>query len=105
MRFLLVVKTKYPLPAEAAPGLMDAMMGWASKYTGNGKIEQVWGFAGLPAGGGILNVASLEELDAIMTDYPLALFSDTDIFPLVDLQDTLKRAKQAMQAMAAGGGG
>ena len=67
MRFLVVSKSKHPMPPEMAQGFADAMSAWANKYTASKKLEQVWAFAGLPAGGGIANVNSFEELDAIMT--------------------------------------
>jgi muconolactone delta-isomerase len=100
MRFLLVTKSKAPFPPEIAIGLVDAMEGWVQKYTASGKIEQSWGFAGLQGGGGILKVNSLEELDAIMAQFPFAPFSDTEIYGLADLQTRLQTMKQAMQAMA-----
>lgn len=99
MKFLVVTKSKQPFPPEMAMGLIDAMEGWSRKHTASGKIEQAWGFAGIQGGGGIINVNSLEELDAIMTEYPFAPFSDTKVYGLVDLQASLKNTKQAVQAM------
>ncbi len=100
MRFLVVTKSKAPFPPEMAMGLVDAMEGWVQKYTASGKIEQTWGFAGLQGGGGIFKVNSLEELDAIMTEFPFAPFSDTEIYGLSDLQTRLQNMKKVMQAMA-----
>ncbi len=100
MKFLVVTKSKTPFPPEMAMGLVDAMEGWVRKYTASGKIEQTWGFAGIQGGGGIVNVNSLEELDAIMTEFPFAPFSDTEIYGLADLQTGLQNMKQAIQAMA-----
>ncbi len=100
MKFLVVTKSKMPFPPEMAQGLTDAMAGWAQKYTASGKMEQIWKFAGLQGGGGIVNVNSLEELDAIMAEFPFAPFSDTEIYGLADLTTRLQDMKQAMQAMA-----
>ncbi len=100
MRFLVVTKSKVPVPPEALGGLVDAMTSWTARY--QGKMEQVWSFAGIPGGGGILNVASLDELDAIMAQFPFGPFSDIEIYPLVDLDASLQRVKQAAQAMAGG---
>ncbi len=100
MRFLVVTKANQPPPPEMAMGLVDAMSEWARKHTTSGKIEQIWGFAGIQSGGGITNVNSLEELDAIMAEFPFGPFSDIEIYGLVDLGTALKNAKQAMQAMA-----
>ncbi len=100
MRFLVVSKASQPLPPEMAMGLVEAMEGWVQKYTASGKFEQSWGVAGAQAGGGILNVNSLEELDAIMVEFPFGPFSDIEISGLVDLETSLKNIKQAIQAMA-----
>jgi muconolactone delta-isomerase len=82
-----------------AAGLIDAMAEWVRKQTASGKIEQVWGFAGLQAGTGIANVNSLEELDALMIEFPFAPFSDIEIYGLVDIGKSLQTMKQAVQAM------
>ena len=102
MKILVVTKAKHPLPPEAAPGLIDALSGWARRHTENGKMEAAWSFAGMPGGGGVLNVESLEELDAIMTEFPLAAFSEIELYPLVELHESLQRTKQAFQLMMAG---
>jgi muconolactone delta-isomerase len=103
MKFLVITKSKHLAPPEVAVGLIDAMGPWQSKYAG--KFEQIWGFAGIQGGGGIVNVGSLEELDAIMTEFPFLVFSKIEIIPLVDLDGYLQRTKQVAQAMAAGGRG
>ena len=99
MRFLVVAKAKTPFPPEMAMGLVDAMSAWARKHTASGKFEQVWGVAGVQAGGGIANVNSLEEMDAIMAEFPFGPFSDVEVSGLVDLESSLKNTKQAIQAM------
>ena len=52
------------------------------------------------AGGEIINVDSLEELDAVQSEFPMGPFSDQEVYPLVDLQGAMERMKQAIQAMA-----
>ena len=103
MRFLITTKPKHVIPPEVAVGLVDAMGPWRERHSG--KIEQIWGFAGTRGGGGIGNVSSLEELDAVMADFPLGAFSDIEIIPLVDLEESLQRMRQALEAMQAGGPG
>ena len=100
MKFLVITKSKAPFPPEMALGLVEAMEGWVQKYKSSGKIEQVWSFAGLQGGGGIVTVNSLEELDAIMNEFPFGPFSDTEILGLADLQAGLQNMKQMIQAMA-----
>ena len=97
MKFLVISKTKHLVPPEVQFGLMDAINPWLAKFSAN--IEQVWGFAGIQGGGGILNVNSLDELDAIMSSFPMLATSDVEVIPLVDLKASLERAKQAMAAM------
>lgn len=103
MRFLIVTKAKLPgPPPEVMLGLFDAMAPWQKKWAK--KIELIWGFAGIAGGGGIANVASLEELDAFMAELPVGAISDVEIYGLVDVEGSLQRAKQAIQAMAPKGG-
>jgi muconolactone delta-isomerase len=99
MRFLVVTQSRTPFPPEMAMGLVQAVEAWSRKYTASGKFEQIWGFAGVQGGGGIANVNSLEELDAIMTEFPFAPFSTTEVYGLVDLHGSLKLIKQSIQAM------
>jgi muconolactone delta-isomerase len=100
MRFLVITKANQPLPPEMAMGLVDAMSEWVRKHTSSGKFEQIWGNAGIRGGGGILKVDSLEEVDAIMSEFPFGPFSDVEVSGLVDIETMLKNAKQAIQAMA-----
>ncbi|MBI4333313.1 MAG: hypothetical protein HY673_18770 [Chloroflexi bacterium] len=100
MRFLVTCKTKFPMPPEAAAGLADAMVGWSEKYLKEKKMEQVWGFAGVWGGGGILNVNSAEELDAIMIEFPFGPFVDIECYVLSDLKMAMSNMKKAVAAMA-----
>jgi muconolactone delta-isomerase len=103
MRFLVVTKQSTPPPPEMAIGLLEALSAWARRHQESGKIEQTWGFVGLPAGGGIMNVESLEELDGIMAEFPMGPFSTIEILGLVELEPALQRARNAIQAMMPGG--
>jgi muconolactone delta-isomerase len=53
----------------------------------------------MQAGGGIANVDSLEELNRILTELPLAAVAEIEIYPLVGLEESLTLAKKALQAM------
>jgi muconolactone delta-isomerase len=99
MRFLVVTTPKHPVPPEMALGLFEALSAWAKDLTGKGKMEQGWAFAGSNGGGGILNVESLEELDAIMGAFPLGPFSNIDVHGLVELEPALERARTAIRSM------
>ncbi len=99
MRFLVISKSRQALPMEAAAMLVEAMKGWANQNTANKKFEQLWGFAGIPGGGGIANVNSAEELDAIMAEFPFGQFSKTEIYALTDLEKSLANAANTLKKM------
>lgn len=100
MKFLVSSKPKFPVPPEAAPMLLEAMRGWVKKYTASRQIEQIWGYAVGGGGGGILNVASSEELNAVMTELPFGPFSETAVYPILPIEVSLDSFEQAMKRMA-----
>jgi muconolactone delta-isomerase len=100
MKFLFTTELKFQPPLEALPGLFDAGMAWAEKYQKEGKLEIVWSRVGGPGSGGIANVDSLEELDAMMAESPMAAFFEVHIVPITDLKASLERTKQTLQARA-----
>ena len=99
MRFLVVTKSKHPMPPEAVEPMFQALQQWAQRHTQSKKMEQVWSFAGIPGGGGIFNVNSLEELDAIMIEFPLGPFSDIEILGLADITAGIQGVIAAAKAM------
>ena len=102
MRFLIVTKATFPFPPEAAAGLVDATVAWLDRMTKEKKMEQAWSFAGINGGGGIVNVSSAEELDAVMTEFPFGPFSEVQVFVLADIKSSLANTKRAIQQMAPG---
>jgi muconolactone delta-isomerase len=84
------------------PALFAAMKAFSARHTAAGKIEQSWSFAGLAGGGAILNVASPEELDEIMAEFPLGPFSHIEIYGLVHLDKSLDAAAKAFEALMGG---
>ncbi len=101
MKFLIISKNKHLTPPEVVPGLIDATLAWARKY--QGQIEQIWAVAGQQAGGGIADVESLEELDTILAELPLGPFSETEVYPLVDLDVSLQHQKESLHTIGARG--
>jgi muconolactone delta-isomerase len=101
MKFLIVSKSKHLVPPEVMTGAIDAMKSWLQKY--KEKIEQSWGFADTQGGGGILDVESLEELDLILTEFPMGPFSELHVHGLVALEPSLERLQIALQSMSSGG--
>jgi muconolactone delta-isomerase len=88
-----------PVPPDMALGLFDALSAWAKAHQEQGKLEQIWSFAGMPGGGGVANVGSLEEFDALMNGFPLSPFSTIQAYPLVDLEPSLESVRQSIRAM------
>jgi muconolactone delta-isomerase len=88
-----------PPPPDMAMGLFEGLSEWAKAEQEQGKLEQVWSFAGMPGGGGIANVNSLEELDAMMNSFPLSPFSTIQVYPLVELEASLESVRQSIRAM------
>jgi muconolactone delta-isomerase len=103
MQFLVISKQESPPPPEAWLALTDAVTAWAAGHRQSGAFEAVWSLAGGAGGGGLaalVKTDSLEALDAIMAEFPLRPFSNTEILPLVDLEKANERAKRALAAMA-----
>lgn len=105
MKFLIVSKPKHMVPPEFTLPLIDAFIAFLDKYGAAGKLESAWSFAGTQGGGGIANVDSVEELDAIMAEYPFGPFSEIEVYPLADLKASLQQSKQVAQMMAQQMGG
>lgn len=99
MRFLVTTKSTSPFPPEMAMGMVEAMKQWAGTHRQSGKMEQIWAFAGSNGGGGILNVDSHEELDAIMAGFPFGPFSQIDVYPLADIDASLESFTKVIQQM------
>ena len=100
MKFLVISKPKHLVPPEAALPLIDAFLAFIDKYSATGQLESSWSFTVAGGGGGIANVDSLDELDAIMTEYPFGPYSDVEIYPMVNLKESLQRSKKFIQSMA-----
>ena len=100
MKFLVISKPKHMVPPELTVPLIDAFEAFLNKYEATGKLESVWSYAGTQGGGGIANVDSMEEMDAMMQEYPFGPFSDVEVYALTDLKTSLQTSKQVAQMMA-----
>lgn len=107
MRFLVVTENRTPVPPEMALPMMQMMQAWTAEHLASGKLEQTWSFAGITGGGGILNVDSHEELDAIMGGFPFGQHSTITVYALADLdaslRDGITRIEGIMAMMGAPG--
>jgi len=99
MRFLVTSTPKFQVPPQLLPTLITAMDEWIKRHTTNKKIEQTWGFV-RGGGGGILNVASHEELNLILTEMPFTPFSEMHVEPLIPVEVGLNNFRQAVARMA-----
>lgn len=104
MKFLIVTKSREAPPMEMALPMLQMMQGWVAEHRGSGKLLDTWSFAGTVGGGGILEVDSHEELDAIMTGFPFGQTSDVTVYALADLDAALAGAMANIQAMMEGAG-
>jgi muconolactone delta-isomerase len=105
MRFLIVTRATSPFPPAIAPMLVAGMKQWTAAHRESGKMEQMWSFAGMAGGGGILNVDSHEELDAVMAGFPFGPLSHIELYPLADLDAGLDNFAKSMQQMGGGAAG
>lgn len=105
MQFLIMTKQATPPPPEMMLPLVGAMEAWVGAQRASGKLRMIWSLAGAPGGGGIVEVASPEELDEIMAGFPFGPFSSIDVYALSDLDRSLATLRtaftQMMEMMAA----
>ena len=101
MRFLVVTTSRESMPPDMALPMMQMMQAWISEHRASGKMEQVWSFAGMTGGGGIFNVDSHEELDAIMGGFPFGQVSTISVYALADLDVSLSDSVERIESMMA----
>ena len=102
MQFLVITRPSTPPPPEMFVPMIGAMEAWVAQLRATGKTKAVWAFAGTGGGGGVLEVESHEELDAIMARFPFAPFSTIEIIALSSLDESLANARAFVQEMMAG---
>ncbi len=100
MKVLVLVKNRYPIPPEVISRIMDGALAWKRKY--EGKMDQLFAFAGMQGGGGIVNADSAEELDTMLAELPMAPFSDIEIYPLTDVEGVWQSRKKMAETMIKG---
>jgi muconolactone delta-isomerase len=103
MKFVIITAPKGNLPPEAAGPLFQAAKQWIDAKIEDGTIETIYGF---PAGGAVTisNADSHEELMRTIRDFPLFPFTDWDIRPLVDINESFDSAIAMFQKMGAPAG-
>jgi muconolactone delta-isomerase len=79
--------------------MLQAMRAWLAEHRASGKIVETWSFAGSVGGGGIVEVDSHEELDAVMAGLPYGQTSNVDVYPLADLDRSLDQTEATITRM------
>jgi muconolactone delta-isomerase len=78
---------------------VHAMRAWLAEHRASGKIVDTWSFAGMAGGGGVLEVESHEELDAIMMGFPYGQVSTLEVYALADLDAMLDTQEATIARM------
>jgi hypothetical protein len=79
---------------------MQGFAAWRARY--RAVMESFEFFAGGGGGFGIANISDEATLNQMMIEYPLALFSEQEIRPVIDGDKALAQWQAAMKAMAGG---
>ena len=102
MQFLVITRPATPPPPEMLMPMIGAMEAWVAQNRASGKAKAVWAFAGTAGGGGVIEVESHEELDAIMVRFPFGPYSTVEVIALSDIDESLANAKAFFGEMMAG---
>lgn len=83
--------------------LEDVVKEWETviNYKEQGKVLEVFCFAEGKGAFSIWDVDSKEELDKIVTELPLHPFADWEIIPLWTAEETLEKARRALESVRA----
>lgn len=101
MRFLVVTKSRESMPPDMALPMMKMMQAWVAEHTASGKMQEVWSFAGTTGGGGIMEVDSHEEFDAMMGGFPFGQHSTIEVYALADLNAALSDSVERIESIVA----
>jgi hypothetical protein len=97
MRAFVLVEPKFFAPPEAFPTLLDGFAAWRDAHKEH--MESFEFFAGGGGGFGVLNVPDEATLNRIMVQYPLTLYSDITVRPILDGDTALGQWRELMSEM------
>lgn len=103
MRVLVLVEPKFFAPPEMFPTLLDGFATWRDAHREH--MEAFEFFAGGGGGFGVLNVPDEATLNRIMVQYPLTLYSDITVRPILDGDTALEQWREIMREMMGGAPG
>lgn len=103
MKFLVISRQRElpPIPPEQHMELVIAMIQMVQQWKKEGKIEATYGFAGVSAGMSIFEVESNAELNGLLNSRPLNQYMDSEIYPLITLDESIAGVKQALEIIKA----
>ena len=101
MKFLVTIIQKEAPPPEIMPALVEATTQWIASAKKSGKFDAIYAIAGQPGGLGIANVGSLEELNELVSGYPMTPFGNVQTLPLSDVDYGLKTLREQVKKMGA----
>jgi hypothetical protein len=99
MRFMMVAHSKFQVPVEILPSLIDGFADWWNRY--QDRWVAAGFYAGVNGGGGICEVADEAEFNRMMTEWPLMGFSEVESHILVEMDTALTQWKEITAAMIA----
>ncbi len=99
MKFLITTKIVRPAEPHVMMNMMEGTKEWIRHYREEGKMEFVYSLAGNKGGIGLLNVDSNEELDNIMSEFPMAMATEIEVIPLTDVITSLEKMQSQIQKM------
>ena len=99
MKFLFMTKPRGNFPPAAAGNILKATKAWVNARHADRSLEYFYAF---PAGGGagVVNVDSNEALMKMLRDSPAFPFTETEIHPLVDFNQSMDSAIAMFERMA-----
>jgi muconolactone delta-isomerase len=101
MDFLVFVRARDSVPLDMAMSLTEATEAWVSRQRAGGKVQALWGLAGIIGAAGVFKVDSTDELDEIMSTFPFRAFSAVEIIALSDMERSLAHSKAQIGRMMA----
>lgn len=99
MKFMVMPMQTRTVPPELMSTLVEVTaewMGWAKK---SGKFDCIYCISGQPGGIGIVNVNSLEELNDVVSGYPMTPFCEVGVYPLSDIDQAMSALREQVKKM------
>jgi muconolactone delta-isomerase len=102
MKFLVMTtrRQNVPIPPEAIARLLRAQQEWFEEHLADGTIDCAYGYPQGGGGVGIANADTTEELNELISEWPLFPIADVEVRPLTDVAVTLKNGAEAAERIA-----